>query len=170
MRRETNVTGQIQTAQTNQIREAIDSDSDNIVVLINAAFRVESFFIDGDRTDCDKVSAMLKSGKFLLIENGAKLVGCVYVELRCESGYFGLLSVDPSCRGLGIGRKLVVAAENYFGESGCRTSDMLMVNLREELLPFYRKLGYDVSGTAPFPPDVITNIPCHFITMSKKIV
>jgi len=163
------VTGQIQTAQTTQIREAVDSDRDNIVQLINTAFRVESFFVDGDRTDCDKVSAMLKSGKFFLIEAGAKFVGCIYVELRGASGYFGLLSVDPSCRGLGIGRKLVVAAENYFRESGCRTSDMLMVSVREELLPFYQTLGYEFSGTAPFPQEVITKIPCHFITMSKNI-
>src|SRR5882724_2930182 len=128
-RRESNVTGQIQTAQTTHIRKAIDSDRDNIVLLINAAFRVESFFVDGDRTDSDKVSALFKSGKFLLMEDDSILLGCIYVELRGESGYFGLLSVDPSCRGLGIGRKLVVAAENYFRESGCRTSDMLMVSV-----------------------------------------
>jgi GNAT superfamily N-acetyltransferase len=152
-----------------QIREAVDSDIGDIVQLINAAFRVESFFVDGDRTDCNKVSDLLKTGKFFLIDDGPKLVGCIYVELRAASGYFGLLSVAPSSQGLGVGRKLVFAAEKYFQDSGCQTSEMLMVNVREELLPFYRKLGYEVSGTSPFPPDVITKIPCHFITMSKNI-
>src|SRR5438045_2058432 len=117
-------TGQNQAKKMTYIREATDTDRDNIVLLINAAFRVESFFVDGDRTDSDKVSALFKSGKFLLIDDGSKLVGCIYVELRGASGYFGLLSVDPPRQGLGIGRKLVFAAEKYFQDSGCRISEM----------------------------------------------
>jgi hypothetical protein len=46
--------------------------------------------------------------------------------------------------------------------------DILIVNLREELPPFYRKRGYVENGTTPFP-DVETKIPCHFINMAKPL-
>ena len=42
-----------------------------------------------------------------------------------------------------------------------------IVNLREELPPFYRRLGYIESGTLPFPIPEEATRPCHFIVMSK---
>ena len=46
---------------------------------------------------------------------------------------------------------------------------VVIVSLREELPPFYQKRGYVESGTSPFPLDVPTKIPCHFINMSKPL-
>jgi hypothetical protein len=37
------------------------------------------------------------------------------------------------------------------------------------LLPFYRHLGYKQTGTAPFPSDVKTKVPCHYILMAKPL-
>jgi hypothetical protein len=42
------------------------------------------------------------------------------------------------------------------------------VNLRAELPPLYRRLGYMESGTAPFEDDALTR-PCHFVMMSKPV-
>ena len=64
--------------------------------LVNAAFRPERFFIEADRTNPEKVRALLEKGKFLLAEDAGALVACVYVEVRGERGYFGLLAVDPA--------------------------------------------------------------------------
>jgi hypothetical protein len=47
--------------------------------------------------------------------------------------------------------------------------DLQIVNLREELPAFYRKLGYEETGTAPFPTDVVTKLPCQFVKMSKVL-
>jgi hypothetical protein len=47
--------------------------------------------------------------------------------------------------------------------------DLNVVNLREELPPFYRKRGYAEQGTAPFPGDAPTKLPCHFVRMSKPL-
>jgi hypothetical protein len=47
--------------------------------------------------------------------------------------------------------------------------EMLIVNLRTELPPFYRRLGYAESGTAPFPDNGRAKQPCHFIRMSKPL-
>ena len=151
------------------VRTARMTDVEAIVRLINTAFLVERFFVDGDRTNSEKVRSLMEKGKFLLADDGPSLAGCVFVELRGERGYVGLLSVDPSWQRTGIGRRLIDAAERYFREAGCRVVELLAVSVRGELPPFYRKLGYANSGTAPFPADVKTKIPCHFIKMSKVI-
>jgi N-acetylglutamate synthase-like GNAT family acetyltransferase len=138
------------------LRMAQLDDAENIARLVNAAFRAERFFTDGDRTNPEKVRELLQKGKFLLMEEGGKLTGCVYVELRGDRGYFGLLAVEPAlqrCR----------AAD-------CRFMDLTIVNLRTELPAFYHRLGYTESGTLPFPRDQHTNQPCHLVKMSKALL
>jgi hypothetical protein len=44
-----------------------------------------------------------------------------------------------------------------------------VVNLREELPPYYRRLGYVERGTRPFPDVERTSRPCHFIVMDKDL-
>jgi GNAT superfamily N-acetyltransferase len=137
-----------------RFRTALSSDAEALTRLINAAFRVEQPFIEGDRTNPDGVRAYMEKGKFLLAEHAAGLAGCVYVELRGDRGYLGLLGVDPSRQGTGLGRKLMDAAEDYFCEAGCVAVDLRIVSARTALLAFYRHLGYVETGTAPFAPDV----------------
>jgi hypothetical protein len=43
------------------------------------------------------------------------------------------------------------------------------VDLRTELPPFYRRLGYEQTGTAPFSDPEKATRPCHFILMSKAL-
>ncbi len=156
--------------RTVPIRIASASDAANITTLINAAFSVaEEFFFDGLRISQAEVEQHLTKGDFLLAENGDKLGGCVYVELRGERSYLGLLSVDPSSQQSGLGSFLMTAAENYCRERGSRFMDIYIVNLRKELPPFYQRRGYVEAGTSPFPEDVPTKIPCHFINMSKAL-
>ena len=105
-----------------------------------------------------------------MAEDGPNLVGCVYVELRGERGYLGMLSVEPARQRMGLGRQLIDAAENFFRDSGCRISDLLIVNVRTELLTMYRGLGYVETGTAVYKERVPTKMPVHFIAMSKSLV
>ncbi|HXC70388.1 MAG TPA: GNAT family N-acetyltransferase [Pyrinomonadaceae bacterium] len=152
------------------IRLAAVADAEKITNIINAAFHiVEGFFIDGPRIDQTEVEQLLDKGAFLLAEAGDKLNGCVYVELRGERSYLGLLSVDPTCQRGGLGSLLMSEAEKYCRERGSRFMDILIVNLRTDLPAFYQRRGYFENGTAPFPADVVTKIPCHFINMSKAL-
>ena len=155
---------------TSPIRIATTADSPSITAVINAAFRIaEEFFIDGNRITQAEVEELLSKGAFLLAEADDKLNGCVYVEPRGERSYLGLLSVDPTCQQTGLGSRLMTEAEKYCRERGSHCMDILIVNLREDLPSFYQKRGYVESGTTPFPPDVPTRIPCHFINMSKPL-
>jgi GNAT superfamily N-acetyltransferase len=150
-------------------RVAGPSDVDAILNLINAAFAVERFFIDGDRVSRQDVEERLVSGKFLLAEEDGQPLGCVWIELRGERAYLGLLSVNPSLQGKGFGTRLMRAAEDLARDHGCRFMDLRIVNLRTELPPFYRSLGYVETGTAPFSAAVAPSIPCHFVEMTKPL-
>ena len=145
-------------------------DVENIARLVNAAFRPERFFIDHDRTNPEKVRELLQKGKFLLAEEAGALAGCVYMEVRGERGYFGLLAVDPALQRSGLGSRLVAAAEEYCRAAGCQFMDLTIVNLRTELPGFYHRLGYVESGTLPFPSEQEANQPCHLVRMSKPLV
>jgi N-acetylglutamate synthase-like GNAT family acetyltransferase len=156
--------------KTVPIRIATAADAAKITTLINSAFRIaEGFFIDGLRISEADVKQHLTKGAFLLAEDDDKLNGCVYVELRGERSYLGLLSVDPACQQSGLGSFLMVAAENYCRERGSRLMEIYIVNLRQELPPFYQRRGYVETGTTPFPEDIETKVPCHFINMSKAL-
>ena len=67
-----------------------------------------------------------------------------------------------------MGKKLIAAAEEHARGAGCAYLDICVVNLRTELPPFYRSLGYEVTGTEEFHGEPV-KMPCHFIVMSKKL-
>lgn len=153
-----------------RIRIATAEDAEKITSVINSAFRIaEGFFIDGNRITQTEVEQLLAKGAFLVAEVDDTLDGCVYVELRGERSYLGLLSVDPARQQGGLGSVLMNEAESYCRERGSRFMDILIVSLREELPGFYRKRGYVENGTTPFPADVETKLACHFINMAKPL-
>jgi GNAT superfamily N-acetyltransferase len=151
-------------------RFAGDQDIPALVSLINAAYQVEKFFKINERTHSAEVQAHLQSGRFLLLEDEQGIAGSVYVELRGDRGYFGMLSVDPGRQRSGIGRRLIAAAEEFCREQGCRFMELSVVNLRTELPPIYAKFGYRVFGSAPFPADEMpVSQPCSFTLMEKEL-
>lgn len=151
------------------IRLAHESDVDALARLINSAFRVEIPFIEGDRINSAGVRAYMEKGEFLLVEDATGLAGCVYLELRGDRGYLGLLGVDPPRQGTGLGGKLMQAAENFFLKAHCVAIDLRIVSARSPLPAFYGHLGYLQTGTAPLAPDVPAKVPCHYILMSKSL-
>lgn len=150
------------------LRQATAADVATLVSLINRAYEVEKFFVDGDRISPAQVIDLLSRGAFLIADDDGAPAACVYVELKGERGYFGLLAVDPGRQGHGLGRTMVEAAEQHARSAGCSVMDISVVNLRTELPPFYHRLGYTQTGTAPFTDQRATQ-PCHFILMSKAI-
>ena len=136
---------------------------------MNAAFRSERFFIDADRTDPQKVRTLLEKGKFLMLFEEEVLAGCVYIELRGERGYFGLLAVEPQRQRYGIGAHLIAAAEQQCRSAACRFMDLTFVNVRQELPAYYQGFGYVENGVLPFPADQVAKIPVHLVRMSKPL-
>ena len=152
------------------LRAAVSGDIPALVRLINAAFIVEQFVFDGDRINADEAHAFMETGKFFLAEDAAGFAGCVYLEIRQDRGYLGLLAVEPAQQGTGLGRKLVAAAEDYLRAEGCVAVDLRVISQRTPLPAFYRRLGYVEIATAPFSPSLQTKVPGHYIVMSKSFL
>ena len=154
-----------------QIRVVRSAEAHRLVPLINSAFqRVESFIIDRARVDLGLVQSLFTKGEFLVAEEDGALAGCVYLELRGERAYLGLLSVDPARQKAGVGSMLMRESEQRCARAGCRFMDLRIINLRKDNHAFYKRRGYVENGTEPFPSDLTTKVPCHFVTMSKPLV
>ena len=145
------------------------ADAEGIVELINAAFVVERFFIDRDRTDLTEIHGLFQKGTFLVAGERGNLEACAYLEPRNDRAYLGLLSIRPAKQRSGLGSKFMAAVEKHASQIGCRHMDLRVVNVRLELPGFYRKLGYSEIGRSPFHSDIVTLVPCHFIHMSKEL-
>jgi len=153
------------------VRRARPSDGPALAELVNRAYAVEGFFVDGERTSADEIARLLRSGSFLVLEHTQSANGlgaAVYVEPRGEGGYIGMLSVDPGLQGMGLGTRLVRIAEAMCEAMGATSVRLLIVNLREELGRWYRSLGYREVGTAPYTHRPVKQ-PCHFVEMHKPL-
>jgi GNAT superfamily N-acetyltransferase len=153
------------------IRFAEEHELPALTALINQAFAVERFFKTGDRLDAEATGKLFRTGRFLIAEDKDGLAACIYIEMRGNRAYFGLLSVDPARQKSGLGRRLVSAAEEFAREMGAHFMDLRIVNLRRELPAIYEKFGYVLSGTEPLPEDLIAKVsrPCHFLLMTKSL-
>jgi N-acetylglutamate synthase-like GNAT family acetyltransferase len=151
------------------IRLAEAEDVPAIVKLVNVAYEVEKFFVEGDRTSIEVVRALMRKGLFLVgVTEDGRVVACVYLERRGARAYFGMLAVDPVAQGQGWGRRMVEAAEQRALQDGCVAMDIRVVNLRTELPPFYARLGYASLGTEAAEDPRATQ-PFYFIRMSKPL-
>lgn len=153
------------------VRRAERADVPALARLINECYAVEAFFVDGDRTSERELLELSRVGHFLVLDRrGGRggLAAAIYVRIEGDRGYFGMLSVAPDLRGLGLGRRLVGVAEALCTALGCTAMELQVVNLREELGPWYRSLGYEEKGTAPFDSPLVKR-PCHFVKMSKPL-
>jgi ribosomal protein S18 acetylase RimI-like enzyme len=152
------------------IRRATNTDMDAMIAVVNAAFAIE-IFLEGTRTDHDRMAEMMKKGEFLLTEEAGCVVSCVYTEIRGMRGYFGMLAVDPKHQGRGLGRKMIDAAEAHLRQAGCQHVDIAVLSLRPELPSLYRKLGYIQTATEEFRPSrpLKPGFKCHVIVMSKPL-
>jgi len=154
-------------------RVATPADIPELVRIINAAYRVEDFFIDGDRTSAHELAAMMSRpfGAFLVVDTaeGDTLAAGVYIELRGRSMYFGMLSVDPALQRSGHARRLIDAIDARAREAGCAALEIEVVNLREELPAFYRRLGFVVTGERPFHSGEKLKRPAHMVLMERTL-
>lgn len=156
------------------IRTAARRDADDLARLINVAFVVEAFFKIGDRTSPGEIVELMDAGgEFLVLdsaeEGSGTPAGCVYLKCAGDRAYFGMLSVDPARQRQGVGRRLIDAVEARARGRGCRFMDIHIVNLRKELPPYYRGLGYAERGTLPFSDPLRASRDCYFLVMSKNL-
>lgn len=155
------------------VRPATIEDLNAIVTITNRAFLCEQFCVTGDRTDVADISQRFEIGKFFVVddpESQYRLLGSVFCSIENSRGYLGLLSVDPDAQGQGHSRLLVAAVEQYCRAAGCNFLDITVVNVRDELFPFYAKLGFAAFDLVPFPVPERALMPLQLVRMTKALL
>lgn len=173
-------------------RLAIESDIVTLEQIIQYAYRGgkatgswtnEYGLVKGPRITIEQLHDILaKENCALLVaeleDNGATtLAGCIRVD-RSKDGQadFGMLAIDPDLQSKGVGKKLFAAAEEHAKNVfGCHTARGLVLAPRDELLAWYRRLGYEENGeTEPFlsPESGVTPLVdnLYFRVIVKKLM
>ncbi|RYD95998.1 MAG: GNAT family N-acetyltransferase [Sphingobacteriales bacterium] len=149
------------------ISPATEADIPALLALLNRAYRGtearsgwthEADLIEGtQRTDAAELEHKLHTpGAVLLkyVPGSGSIEACVYLEKQDDQLYLGMLSVDPSLQGAGIGKKLLYAAEDVARAQGCTAIVMTVISIRAELLEWYQRHGYRATGAEePFPDE-----------------
>ena len=167
------------------IRKATLKNIPELVMLVNSAYRgegskkgwtTEADLLDGIRTDAESIEQMINKKNAVILQsfnNNDVLQGCVYLEKQKDKMYLGMLTVSPPEQTKGIGKQLLIVAENYANEQKCLLVEMTVISVRKELIAWYQKHGYKNTGkTKPFPNDAkfgIPKQPLEFIIMQKEI-
>ncbi|MBX2968697.1 MAG: GNAT family N-acetyltransferase [Cyclobacteriaceae bacterium] len=168
-----------------EIVTALPEDAPELSVLVNAAYRgdtgrqgwtTEADLIDGSRTDAELLKAVIDTpGSMILkyVEDG-KIIGCVELRKENDKLYLGMLTVNPTIQGKGIGKALLKASEEEAAEQNCHAIFMNVLTDRKELIDWYVRHGYHDSGRRmPFaftdPRFGFPKKPLEFMIMEKTI-
>lgn len=153
--------------------------------LINSAYRgetskkgwtTEANILEGLRTTETELKETVLNTKNTLLKfsSNNEIVGCVLLVDKTDHLYLGMLTVAPHLQNGGVGKKLLQQAEIHALELGLPKIVMTVITVREELIAWYLRNGYEDTGARePFPSsDVhipIANEPLEFMVLSKTI-
>jgi ribosomal protein S18 acetylase RimI-like enzyme len=145
-------------------RPAATAEAPVLVALINSAYRgdssragwtTEADLLGGQRVDIVALTEMMvRPGNVILLhERNHVPVGCVHLERTGDDCYLGLLTIQPTMQGAGLGRRMLEAAERWAVEHwSSRTMHMTVIVQRPELIAWYERHGYRRTGERkPFP-------------------
>jgi ribosomal protein S18 acetylase RimI-like enzyme len=167
-----------------QIEQATDKDINDLVTLVNSAYRGESAkkgwtteadLLGGIRTDKEGIEELLhKQGSVILkYTSYGHLLGCVNLQKQQSIMYLGMLTVAPDIQAQGIGRKLLTTAEQFAQAAGCSAIHMTVISVRDELIQWYQRRGYTLTEERkPFPSDNprfgLPKRELEFVVMKKE--
>ena len=155
-----------------KLATATPADSARLARHVNAAYRgetarqgwtTESDLLDGQRIDEAGVAEMLAlpgAAMLLALDANGELLGSFHAQLKGDVVYLGMLAVTPARQARGVGKFLLEAAEDYGRQHGCTVSKMTVISVRAELIAYYERRGYRLTGaTEAFPTDPRYGIP-----------
>jgi ribosomal protein S18 acetylase RimI-like enzyme len=167
------------------ITKATLTDIPTLVTLINSAYRGESskkgwtteaHLLEGKRTDEQEMTAVFLEPKNTILKytNHDTIIGSVLLVEKGEQLYLGMLTVSPELQNSGIGKKLLVEAENHAKTLGLSSIIMTVISVREELIAWYKRHGYvDRGEREAFPESdihvTVSDEPLEFVFLEKKV-
>ncbi|MDH4058412.1 MAG: GNAT family N-acetyltransferase [Cyclobacteriaceae bacterium] len=169
-----------------QILYSSISDAAELSALVNAAYRgdtgrqgwtTEADIIDGTRTDASLLEEIIKTPGSLILKyvEDAKILGCVELRREYDTLYLGMLTVNHTLQGKGIGKALLKASEEEARKQQCTSIHMNVLSERQELIDWYIRHGYyDTGKRKPFaftdPRFGFPKKPLEFMVFEKRIL
>ena len=138
----------------------------------------EADLLGGQRTDLAALGEMLADpAQYLLIfRDNEHLRACVALTDKGDGlAYLGMLTVDPKRQSAGLGRIMLAAAEDHAAaQLGATRIEMTVIVQRAELIGWYERRGYALTGQRrPFPDDPRFGLPkrddLEFVVLEKKL-
>jgi ribosomal protein S18 acetylase RimI-like enzyme len=112
----------------------------------------------------------------LLLRRGRRVEACVAVTAKGGGLiYFGMVTVDPQLQAQGIGKAVLGGAERFaLSELGASRAEMTVIEQRQELIAWYQRRGYQLTGERrPFPDDPRFGLPkrgdLEFVVLEKEL-
>jgi ribosomal-protein-alanine acetyltransferase len=124
------------------IRPAQERDIDSLLPIEHRCFHHDRL----TRLDFHR-ALKAKSAVLLVAEEGGALLGYALLKVRGRQAHLESLAVDPPARRIGLGRTLLLAAEQAVQERGAMH---MRLEIREDnpaAYALYRALGYRQHGT-----------------------
>lgn len=167
------------------ITKATIEDISLLNTLINSAYRGESSkkgwtteanILEGLRTTEEELTETILNPKNTVLKftDNNQIIGCVLLVEKEQQLYLGMLTVSPDLQNSGIGKKLLQQADLHAQSLGLPKIIMTVISVRDELIAWYKRNGYEDTGVRePFPAsDVhipITEVPLEFIVLEKRV-
>ena len=139
------------------------------------SWTTEKAFVDGIRITNEQLSGDLSRSNFKLFvgenEQGL-LVACIGLSFDHNSVEIGTFAIDSLVQNLGYGKQML----NYVAQSCSEVRDLIMyvLDVRSELIAYYQRRGYQITGhTAPYPVNANVGqplVPIQLIEMKKAII
>ncbi|WP_337996076.1 GNAT family acetyltransferase [Oleispirillum naphthae] len=85
------------------------------------------------------------SGVLVGVDEGGRVRASVLVGHDGHRGWLYYVASDPACRGLGYGRRMVAAAEDWLRERGVVKAQLLVRETNAPVVAFYEGLGFEVA-------------------------
>lgn len=133
------------------ITTAESGDAGKILSLQKIAFHQEAK-LNGDMLiapmveTLDQLTNAFSTHMFLIAKDGSEIIGSVRIRIDDKTCHIGRLFVSPGHQGRGIGRRLMQAAEEQFGESG--KFKLITGGKSADNIRLYEGLGYQITGEA----------------------
>ncbi|HZF63312.1 MAG TPA: GNAT family N-acetyltransferase [Chitinophagaceae bacterium] len=165
---------------------ATTEDIDALELLVNSAYRGESSkkgwtteadLLDGIRIDKERLEEIIRNSDSVIlkmIDEDGIITGCVNLQKKHDSMFLGMLTVKPGAQGSGLGKRLMQEAEEYARLQGCSRMVMTVISVRSELIAWYERRGYHLTGEKkPFPSNDprfgMPKIELEFAVMEKQL-
>jgi ribosomal protein S18 acetylase RimI-like enzyme len=164
---------------------ATEQDIPDLVALINSAYRgdssrkgwtTEADILGGTRIDAAGIREIIEDPKadlHVFSYPGEGIISCVYLKEEPDHLYLGMLSVRPTLQAGGLGKFMLQYAEKLAVQKGKTSIKMTVIHLRTELIAWYNRHGYQVTGEKEPWIDGVhigeRKADIEFLVLSKKL-